>query len=49
VNIELFAPVDYGAGHQATIAIGIDKVEDARRALADQLTDWMVPAAARVS
>ncbi|MGH2382996.1 MAG: hypothetical protein ACRDG7_17485 [Candidatus Limnocylindria bacterium] len=46
VNIELFAPVDYGAGHKATIAIGVDKLEAARRALADQLTEWMVPAGA---
>ncbi len=46
VNIELLAPVDYGAGHKATFAIGVDKIEDARRALADQVTEWMVPAGA---
>jgi hypothetical protein len=43
VNIELFAPVDYRTGREATVAIGVDKIDDARRALADQLTDWMVP------
>ncbi|MGH2429339.1 MAG: hypothetical protein ACRDGV_10760 [Candidatus Limnocylindria bacterium] len=43
VNIELFAPVDYKAGREATVAIGVDKIEAARRALADQLTEWMVP------
>jgi hypothetical protein len=43
VNIELFAPVDYGAGRKATIAIGVDKIEEARRALSDQLTEWTLP------
>jgi hypothetical protein len=43
VIIELFAPVDYRTGREATVAIGVDKIDDARRALADQLTDWMVP------
>jgi hypothetical protein len=43
VNIELFAPVDFGADHKATIAIGVDKVEDARRVLADHLTEWRIP------
>jgi len=42
VNIELFAPVEYTGG-KATIAIGVDKLEDARRALADQAIEWMVP------
>ena len=42
VNIELFAPVQYTDG-KATIAIGVDKIEDARRVLADQLIEWMVP------
>jgi hypothetical protein len=42
VNIELFAPVEYTDG-KATIAIGVDKVEDARRVLADQLIEWTVP------
>lgn len=42
VNIELFAPVDYTDG-KGTIAIGVDKVEEARRVLAGQLIEWMVP------
>ena len=42
VNIELFAPVQYSDG-RATIAIGVDKVEEARRVLSPQLTEWMVP------
>ena len=42
VNIELFAPVQYADG-TATIAIGVDKIEEARRVLSDQLTEWMVP------
>jgi hypothetical protein len=42
VNIELFAPVQYADG-KATIAVGVDKIEDARRVLSDQLTEWMVP------
>ena len=42
VNIELFAPVQCTNG-KATIAIGVDKVEEARRVLSDQLTEWMVP------
>jgi hypothetical protein len=43
VNIELFAPVAYGADHTATIAIGVDKVDAARRALPDHLTEWRIP------
>jgi len=43
VNIEFFAPVEYGTNHKATIAIGVDNVEIARRALADHLTDWTIP------
>jgi hypothetical protein len=43
VNIELFAPVEYGTDHTATIAIGVDKVDAARRALSDHLTEWRVP------
>lgn len=43
VNIELFAPVDHGTDHKATIAIGVDKVDDARRVLSDQLTEWRIP------
>jgi len=42
VNIELFAPVEYTDGH-ATIAIGVDKVEEARKVLSDQLITWTVP------
>ena len=42
VNIELFAPVQYTDG-KATIAIGVDKIEEARRVLSDQLTEWTVP------
>jgi hypothetical protein len=42
VNIELFAPVEYTDG-KATIAIGVDKVDDARRVLSDQLVEWKVP------
>ena len=43
VNIELFAPVEYGTDHKATIAIGVDKVDAARRALSDHLTEWKIP------
>ena len=42
VNIELFAPVQYTDG-KATIAIGFDKIEEARRVLSDQLVEWTVP------
>jgi len=42
VNIELFAPVEYTDG-KATIAIGVDKIDEAKRVLADQLTKWEVP------
>ena len=42
VNIELFAPVEYTDG-KATIAIGVDNVDDARRVLSDQLIEWKVP------
>jgi hypothetical protein len=42
VNIELFAPVQYTDG-KATIAIGVDKIEEARRVLSDQLIEWTVP------
>jgi hypothetical protein len=42
VNIQLFAPVTYTDG-MATVAIGVDKIEDARRVLSDQLTTWQVP------
>ena len=43
VNIELFAPVEYGTDHKATIAIGVDKVDDARRVPSDHLTEWSMP------
>jgi hypothetical protein len=43
VNIELFAPVDYGTDRKATIAIGVDKVDEAQRALSDHLIEWKVP------
>jgi hypothetical protein len=42
VNIELFAPVQYTDG-KSTIAIGVDKIEEARRVLSDQLIEWTVP------
>lgn len=42
VNIELFAPVQYTEG-TATFAIGVDKIEEARRVLSDQLIPWTVP------
>jgi hypothetical protein len=43
VNIEFFAPVAYKADRRATIAIGVDKVDVARKALSHQLVDWMIP------
>ena len=42
VNIELFTPVAFD-DHKATIAIGVDNVEDARRVLSDHLIEWRVP------
>jgi hypothetical protein len=42
VNIDLFVPLDLKDG-KATIAIGVDNVEAARRVLSDQLTEWMIP------
>ena len=42
VNIELFAPVEYTDG-KATIAIGVDKIEEAKRVLSPQLIEWKVP------
>ena len=42
VNIELFAPIDYTDG-KATIAIGVDKIEEAKRVLSPQLIEWKVP------
>ncbi len=44
VNIEFFAPVDFAAGRTATIAIGVDHLEEAKRVLADLTTDWTQPA-----
>jgi hypothetical protein len=38
----LTAPVEYTDG-KATIAIGVDKVDEARRVLSDQLIEWKVP------
>jgi hypothetical protein len=43
VNIEFFAPVDFTTDRRATIAIGVDKIDAARRALSDQLVEWMIP------
>jgi hypothetical protein len=48
VNIEFCAPVEYGAGHKATIAIGVDKIDVAQRALSDHLTEWRIPEKALV-
>jgi hypothetical protein len=45
VNIELFVPLTMRDG-KATIAVGVDKIEDARRALGDQLTEWTAATAA---
>jgi hypothetical protein len=45
VNIDLFVPVGIRDG-KATIAVGVDKIEDARRVLSDQLTEWTAPATA---
>jgi len=49
VNIELFAPVEFVAGQKATIAIGVDKIGEAQRALSDHLTDWRIPEKALAS
>jgi hypothetical protein len=43
VNIELLTPVDFGTDRKATIAIGVDKVDAARRALTDHLVEWRIP------
>lgn len=46
VNIEFLAPVDQGRG-KVTMAIGVDKVDEAKRALGDLVTEWsMSPAGA---
>jgi len=47
VNIELFAPVQSSDG-KVTIVLGVDKIEDARKLLADQFIEWKVPEAIRV-
>jgi len=47
VNIELFAPVQSSEG-KVTIVLGVDKIEDARKLLADQFIEWKVPEAIRV-
>lgn len=47
VNIELFAPVQSSEG-KVTIALGVDKIEDAKRLLADQFIEWKVPERAQV-
>lgn len=39
VNIELFVPVD-GDAKTVTVAIGVDKVDEAHRALGDLSTEW---------
>jgi hypothetical protein len=43
VNIDLLAPVDYGTDRKATVAIGVDKIDAARRALTDHLVEWRIP------
>lgn len=43
VNIHFLAPVDYTPDRRATVAIGVDKIDVARNALTDQLTEWTVP------
>lgn len=44
VNIELFTPVAMTAG-SATVAIGVDKIDAAKRALADLVTEWSIQGA----
>jgi hypothetical protein len=43
VNIELIAPVDFGTSRKATVAIGVDKIDAARRVLSDHLVEWRIP------
>jgi hypothetical protein len=43
VNIELFAPVEFATDRKATVAIGVDKIDAARAALSDQLSEWKLP------
>ena len=42
VNIELFAPVE-APPPPPTLAIGVDKIDEAKRVLNDQLIKWEVP------
>ena len=44
VNIELFVPVGISDRH-FTMAIGVDKVDEARKALGDMVTEWSMTAA----
>jgi hypothetical protein len=39
VNIELLAPVGM-SGQKVVVAFGVDKVDEARRALGDLVTEW---------
>ena len=43
VNIEFFAPVEYKSDRRATVAIGVDNIDVARKVLSDQLVEWMIP------
>ena len=43
VNIDLLTPVDFGPDRKATIAIGVDNIDAARRALTDHLVEWRIP------
>jgi hypothetical protein len=43
VNIELLAPLDYGTDRKATVAIGVDQIDAARRVLTDRLVEWSIP------
>ena len=47
VNIELFAPVQSSEG-KVTIVLGVDKIADAQKLLADQFIEWKVPERAQV-
>lgn len=40
VNIELFAPFMSRDGKKATVVVGVDKLDVARKAVADLTTDW---------
>jgi hypothetical protein len=43
VNVEFLAPVEFTTDRRATVAIGVDKIDVARKALSEQLTEWKVP------